>query len=108
MTWRRRGGLVLGATALWAAVASGALFAPPASAALPAKKYRPPVCATAVAYSRGKATSGPAPLPAPVSDAGASRLAQPGLQVQLEPGTPAPPRLKTSAWIVADLSTGDV
>jgi D-alanyl-D-alanine carboxypeptidase (penicillin-binding protein 5/6) len=108
MMWRRRGGVVLGAMVLSAGVASGPLLAAPASAALPAKKYRPPVCATAVAYSSGITTSTPVPLPAPASDAGGTRLAQPGLQVQLKPGTAAPPRLKASAWIVADLTTGDV
>jgi D-alanyl-D-alanine carboxypeptidase (penicillin-binding protein 5/6) len=94
---------------LSAGVVGGVLAPAPASAALPAKKAPPPpVCATAVAYSNGKATSAPVPLPAPVSDAGGARLAQPGLQVQLRPGTPAPPRLKASAWIVADLATGAV
>jgi D-alanyl-D-alanine carboxypeptidase (penicillin-binding protein 5/6) len=94
---------------LSAVVLGGVLAPAPASAALPAKKAPPPPpCATAVAYTSGKATSAPVPLPAPVSDAGGARLAQPGLQVQLEPGTPAPPRLKASAWIVADLATGDV
>ena len=91
---------------LSAGVVSGVLA--PASAALPATKYRPPVCATAIAYSNGTATSPPQPLPPPASDAGGTRLAQPGLQVQLTPGTPAPPRVKASAWIVADLTTGDV
>ncbi len=94
---------------LAAGVASGsALVAAPASAALPAKQSPPPVCATAVAFKGRTSTSTPVPLPAPVSDAGGTRLAQPGLQVQLKPGTAAPPRLKTSAWIVADLTTGDV
>ncbi len=95
--------------ALSAGVVAGTAFAAPASAALPAKKAPPPpVCATAIAYSSGKATTAPVPLPAPASDAGGTRLAQPGLQVQLKPGAPAPPRLKASAWIVADLTTGDV
>jgi D-alanyl-D-alanine carboxypeptidase (penicillin-binding protein 5/6) len=93
--------------ALSAGVVTGT--APAAPAALPAKKAPPPpVCATAIAYSSGKATTAPLPLPAPASDAGGTRLAQPGLQVQLKPGAPAPPRLKASAWIVADLTTGDV
>ncbi len=48
------------------------------------------------------------PLPAPASSAGGGRLAQPGLQVRLRPGTAGPPRLKASAWIVVDLGTGDV
>ena len=93
--------------ALSAGVVTGTASAAPA--ALPAKKAPPPpVCATAIAYSSGKATTAPLPLPAPASDAGGTRLAQPGLQVQLKPGAPAPPRLKASAWIVADLTTGDV
>jgi D-alanyl-D-alanine carboxypeptidase (penicillin-binding protein 5/6) len=106
MRWRR-GALALGATVLSAGVVGGVLA--PASAALPTKKSPPPpACATAIAYSSGTATSTPVPLPAPASDAGGTRLAQRGLQVQLTPGTPAPPRLKASAWIVADLGTGDV
>jgi serine-type D-Ala-D-Ala carboxypeptidase (penicillin-binding protein 5/6) len=109
MRWRRRGGVALGAVVIAAGVVGGVLAPAPASAALPAKKAPPPpVCATAVAYSSGKATSAPVPLPPPASDAGGARLAQPGLQVQLKPGTAAPPRLKASAWIVADLTTGDV
>jgi D-alanyl-D-alanine carboxypeptidase (penicillin-binding protein 5/6) len=48
------------------------------------------------------------PLPPPASDAGGARLARPGLQVQLRPGTAGPPRLKASAWIVVDLNTGHV
>jgi D-alanyl-D-alanine carboxypeptidase (penicillin-binding protein 5/6) len=106
MRWRRRGGVALGAAVLSAGVVGGVLA--PASAALPATKPPPPVCATAVAYSSGTATSAPVPLPPPASDAGGTRLAQPGLQVQLKPGTPAPPRLRASAWIVADLTTGNV
>jgi D-alanyl-D-alanine carboxypeptidase (penicillin-binding protein 5/6) len=120
MRWRRRGGVVL------CAAVAGVLAGPPASAAVPAApavapvpvagapaavgaaKPRPPVCATAVAWSSGTATSAPAPLPAPASDAGGTRLAAPGLQVQLRPGTAAPPRLRATAWIVADLRTGDV
>ncbi|HYY09391.1 MAG TPA: serine hydrolase [Kineosporiaceae bacterium] len=109
---RRRGGVVvcgvlLGVLAAAAPAQASVRPAALAAAARPAASPAP-VCATAVAYSSGTATTAPVPLPAPASDAGGPRLAQPGLQVQLRPGTPAPPRLKASAWIVADLTTGDV
>jgi D-alanyl-D-alanine carboxypeptidase (penicillin-binding protein 5/6) len=110
MKGQRRGGVVLcaalaGVLAAAPASASGSASAPLAAAP---KKDPAPVCATAVAYSTGKATTAPVPLPAPASDAGGTRLAQPGLQVQLRPGTGAPPRLRATGWIVADLATGDV
>jgi D-alanyl-D-alanine carboxypeptidase (penicillin-binding protein 5/6) len=114
MRERWRGGVLLCAAV--PALAAGLLASPPAAAATPGQAAtpprtaaaRPPACATAVAYSSGTATSTAVPLPAPASNAGGGRLAQPGLQVRLRPGTAGPPRLKASAWIVVDLGTGDV
>jgi D-alanyl-D-alanine carboxypeptidase (penicillin-binding protein 5/6) len=58
--------------------------------------------------SSGSRRSRPVPLPPPPSDAGGPRLAQPGLQVAVPAGVPAPPALRATAWIVADLATGNV
>ena len=68
----------------------------------------PPPCATAVSLSDGKKATKALPLPGPASAVGGERLAQPGLQVDLQPGAPRPPALRTTAWVVADLDSGAV
>lgn len=102
----------LGGAATGAAAALGALLvlAPPADAAAltGGRLPPPPACATHVAIATGRTTSKAVALPAPTSDAGGARLAQPGLQVQPAAGTPPPPALRATAWIVADLGTGNV
>jgi serine-type D-Ala-D-Ala carboxypeptidase (penicillin-binding protein 5/6) len=102
----------LGGAALGGAAALGMLLtvASPADAAAPAggRLPPPPACATHVAIATGRTTTKAVPLPAPTSDAGGARLAQPGLQVSLPSGAPRPPALRATAWIVADLATGNV
>ncbi len=96
---------VLAAALVWLTpVAGAAAAAPTPTAALPP----PPGCATAVAVVRGTATSTPTPLPHPVSAVGGALLSAPGVQVNLPAGTPAPPALRATAWMVADLGTGTV
>jgi D-alanyl-D-alanine carboxypeptidase (penicillin-binding protein 5/6) len=93
-------------TALLLAGTPGVAAAAPAG---PAKTLPPPpVCATAIAISDGRTTSTPSPLPPPASASGGARLAQPGLQVSLAAGAARPPALRATAWIVADLGTGNV
>src|SRR4051794_941363 len=90
----------------------GLLLAAAPAAAAPAAAGKPlpppPACATAVAVSSGTTTSAPVPLPSPASALGGDQLAQPGLQVALPAGVARPPALRATAWIVADLSSGDV
>lgn len=78
--------------ALVVAVASGLAVtaAPPASAAAPTV---PVACA---------------PAPATGIDLGGPRLAQAGVQSALPAGRPAPPPISATAWLVADLSSGQV
>jgi serine-type D-Ala-D-Ala carboxypeptidase (penicillin-binding protein 5/6) len=118
----RRRGLVGAAGALAAAALLAAAPAAPAVASTSSTAFTatkavgrqraglppPPPCATAVSLSDGKATTKAAPLPAPASEAGGERLARPGLQVELQPGVPRPPALRTTAWVVADLDSGAV
>jgi len=92
-------GVVLGATLLVSA---------PAQAAPAATLPPPPACATAVAVTTGRTTTTPVPLPPPASALGGEQLAQPGLHVSVPAGTARPPALRATAWIVADLSTGNV
>src|SRR3954469_1755403 len=68
----------------------------------------PPACATAVAISKGRRPPVPVPLPPPRSALGGVQLAQPGLHVTLPVGAARPPALRATAFIVADLSTGNV
>jgi D-alanyl-D-alanine carboxypeptidase (penicillin-binding protein 5/6) len=92
-------GMVLGATLL---------AGTPAEAAPAAKLPPPPACAGAVAVSTRTGTSVPVPLPPPASALGGAQLAQPGLHVSVPAGVARPPALRAAAWIVADLSTGNV
>jgi D-alanyl-D-alanine carboxypeptidase (penicillin-binding protein 5/6) len=92
---------------------AGTLFAAtllgsPAEAATTAPLPPPPACASAVATSTGTGTSAPVPLPPPASALGGVQLAQPGLHVSVPVGVARPPALRATAWIVADLSTGNV
>src|SRR3954468_4547083 len=68
----------------------------------------PPPCATAVAISKGRRPPVAVPLPPPRSALGGVQLAQPGLHVTLPAGAARPPALRATAFIVADLSTGNV
>ncbi len=69
----------------------------------------PPVgCASAVSVVVGRATSAPSPLPVPSSTVGGDQLSRPGMQVALPAGVPAPPPVRATAWLVADLTTGAV
>ena len=107
MTRTRWAGAALAGSALVMPLVTSLVTAPPAAAA--AKPLPPPPpCATAVAVSTGTSTSAPVPLPAPASALGGARLAQPGLQVSPPAGVARPPALRATAWIVADLTTGDV
>jgi serine-type D-Ala-D-Ala carboxypeptidase (penicillin-binding protein 5/6) len=92
-------GSVLGATLL---------TGPPAEAASAKPLPPPPACAGAVAVATRTGTSVPVPLPRPASALGGAELARPGLHVSVPAGVAAPPALRAAAWIVADLSTGDV
>src|SRR3954462_14500435 len=68
----------------------------------------PPACASAVAISKGRRPPGPVPLPPPRAALAGVRPARPGLQVTLPVGAARPPALRATAFIVADLSTGNV
>jgi len=85
------------------AAPSGASVAAPAPTLPP-----PPACPTAVATRTGTQTSAPVPLPPPASQLGGARLARPGMQVDLPPGTVAPPAQRATAWIVVDLTADTV
>jgi serine-type D-Ala-D-Ala carboxypeptidase (penicillin-binding protein 5/6) len=64
-------------------------------------------CATSVTYAiNGKAVT-PRPLPGPASRVGGQHLAESGLQVTPSAST-RPPAPKATAWLVADLDTGQV
>src|SRR3954464_5785679 len=90
-------------------VLGGALLAGPPAEAAPAKPPpAPPACAGAVAIATRGGTSVPVPLPPPTSALGGAELAQPGLHVSVRGGVARPPALRAAAWIVADLSTGNV
>src|SRR3954470_7123985 len=86
--------------------------AAPAAPAVPAVRAAglppPPACATAVAISKGRRPPVPVPLPPPRSALGGVQLAQPGLHVTLPVGAARPPALRATAWMVTDLSTGNV
>src|SRR4051794_27945909 len=94
----------VGAVPAPSAAASTAAATRPGRAALPP----PPPCATAVSLSDGKTTTKALPLPAPASSVGGERLALPGLQVDLQPGAPRPPAVRTTTWVLADLDSGAV
>jgi D-alanyl-D-alanine carboxypeptidase (penicillin-binding protein 5/6) len=82
--------------------------APTADAAPAAKLPPPPACASAVATTTRTGTSAPTPLPPPASALGGAQLAQPGLHVSVPAAVARPPALRATAWIVADLSAGNV
>ena len=89
-------------------LAATLLAAAPAEAAPAATLPPPPPCPSAVAISTRSGTSAPVPLPPPSSALGGAALAQPGLHVSVPVGIVRPPALRATAWIVADLSTGNV
>lgn len=72
-------------------------------------------CAGAIAFVLGSAwmaqaapgTPEPQP-PASMSDVGGARLAQPGVQSDLPPGSPPPPAVEGYSWVVADAETGKI
>ena len=75
----------------------------------------PTLAALAVAPTASAAASTPAPsatapfvLPRATSTIGGERLSRLGPQVDLPPGTAGPPAVNATAWLVADLTTGDV
>jgi serine-type D-Ala-D-Ala carboxypeptidase (penicillin-binding protein 5/6) len=80
----------------------------PAQAAPTAKLPPPPACATAVATMTRTGPSAPVPLPPPASALGGAELARPGLHVSVPAGVARPPALRATAWVVADLATGNV
>jgi serine-type D-Ala-D-Ala carboxypeptidase (penicillin-binding protein 5/6) len=93
-----------GAAAAGATVAAGAT---PTSIATATPGMGAPLpCATDVSYTIDGKNRTTRPLPAPVSQVGGARLAEPGLQ--LTPSAAAPPSPRASAWMVADLDTGKV
>ncbi len=108
---QRRRILVALAAGCLLAIAAPAATASAAPSAVPVAGRGlppPPECATAVALVSGTATTKPAPLPAPASDAGGPALARPGLQAAVPASVPRPPALRATAWLVADLTTGNV
>ena len=73
------------------------------------------VAPLAVAPTASAAVSSPTPsptvpfvLPRATSTIGGERLPRLGLQVGLPPGAAGPPAVNATAWLVADLTTGDV
>ena len=72
----------------------------------------PPACAGDLFPFAGAPSRSPSPvaspLPAPASTVGGPRLARPGLQTDLAAGTAAPPAVRATAWLVADLTSGAV
>jgi D-alanyl-D-alanine carboxypeptidase (penicillin-binding protein 5/6) len=64
-------------------------------------------CSAAVTYSVDGRTQTTRPLPAPASRVGGAALAEAGLHVSPSARL-APPSPKASAWLVADLGTGQV
>src|SRR4051794_13375970 len=80
----------------------------PAAAAPAAKLPPPPACASAIATTTRTGISVPTPLPPPASALGGAQLAQPGLHVSVPGGVARPPALRATAWMVTDLSTGNV
>ena len=73
------------------------------------------VAPLAVAPTASAAASSPTPGPTvpfvpprATSTIGGERLPRLGLQVDLPPGTASPPAVDATAWLVADLTTGDV
>ncbi len=75
--------------------------------ACPAELF--PFATAAPAAATVTASPDPAPpLPAAVSAVGGARLGAHGLQADLPDAAAAPPTLRATAWLVADLDTGDV
>lgn len=110
-TTTRRPGRPRTAAVLAAAVLAVGLAGPaaaPAAAAAPAPLPPPPPCATAISAVSGTVTSPPTPLPAATSQLGGGRLSRPGLQADLPLSAARPPALRATAWLVADLDTGNV
>jgi serine-type D-Ala-D-Ala carboxypeptidase (penicillin-binding protein 5/6) len=100
---------VVAGSVLAGTVLAGTLLTAAPAHATTSKPLPPaPACATAVALSTGTRTTTPVPLPPPASALGGTRLAQRGLQVSLPTGVARPPALRATAWIVADLSSGNV
>src|SRR5438132_1316891 len=95
---------VLGLAAFATNLAAGASAAPPAPVLGPGE---PLPCSTAVSYSVGDGRRVTRALPAPASRAGGATLAAPGLHVSPSAVVPPPSPLAT-AWVVADLATGQV
>ena len=106
---------LLGATALGPALPAAAAAPTPKAtpgAARPTAKPTPGMgaptpCATDVQYLVNGKASTVRSLPAPVSRVGGAELAAGGLHVTTAATTP-PPAPKATAWLVADLGTGQV
>jgi len=108
---------LLGATVLGPALPAAASSAAAGSAAAPVRPTPSPTgtpgtgapfpCAGDVAYLVNNKPSPPRPLPAPASRVGGARLAEPGLQTT-SAATAPPPAPHATAWLVADLGTGQV
>jgi len=80
---------------------------PAARAAATPGTGAPTPCSTVVTYTVNGKTPAPRPMPAPASRVGGELLARPDLQVTPSATAP-PPAPKASAWLVADLDTGQV
>ncbi|NLT53534.1 MAG: D-alanyl-D-alanine carboxypeptidase [Actinomycetales bacterium] len=88
--------------------ASATVTTPTASAvpAWPPATTAPTVSSAATGQVDQGADGGPAAGTEEVI--GGQRLGLPGIQVDLPPGTPQPPRVAATAWLVADLDNGEV
>src|SRR3954452_8219191 len=99
------------AAGLLVAATAGAASGGTAQAATPATRPSPgmhtgPSCQNAIGFTaNGRAMAGP--LPAPASKVGGELLARPGLHVTSAAAAP-PPGPKATAWLIADLDSGDV
>lgn len=68
-----------------------------------------PIATAAVPHTR-EATPPPVEPPPPpdMSSLGGARLAQPGVQADMNPGTPPLPAVEAYSWLVADVTTGQI
>jgi D-alanyl-D-alanine carboxypeptidase (penicillin-binding protein 5/6) len=98
--------LLIGAAGTGTALPAGAAIRTPVPAATPGMGAARP-CSPTVVYSTSGRSPTPHPLPSASSSVGGKQLAATGLQVTAVART-APPAPKATAWLVADLDSGQV
>jgi D-alanyl-D-alanine carboxypeptidase (penicillin-binding protein 5/6) len=93
---------------LWAlALCSGLLVGTPAAVASPTGTALGPTGASTATASAGPTLAGTAPAPA-ANTVGGQGLAGTGVLMDVPAGVPRPPTMAAAAYLLADLTTGDV